>query len=577
MSESSLLAAARAQGADPADPYLRAAQTFPRLSGEQVGRLRSFGRTETLPGGTVLFSRGDRTVDFFLVLRGAVEIYEDGLDGRPHVFTVHGERQFTGELDLFNDRDILVGGRIAAGGGEVVRLNRVQFRRMLTAEPDIAEIVMRAFILRRVGLMQHAQGAVTLIRSREHGVAEALRIARFLGRNGHPLRVLDAEAEGEAAALLSAHGIAPAELPVVLCPPDSVLRRPGNAELAACLGLMEPLDDATTFDLAVVGAGPAGLAAAVYGASEGLRTVVLEAEAPGGQAGTSSKIENYLGFPTGISGQALAGRAQVQAQKFGARIAVPRRAVALDCRGRCHAVVLEDGTRVQARTVVIATGAHYRRLGHIPDFGRFESAGGIHYAATAVEAGLCENEEVAVIGGGNSAGQAAVFLSRRASHVHILVRGTALAASMSDYLVGRIEASDRITLHGSTEVTALHGGRHLEGVTWTNRATGAVQTRPVANLFLMLGAVPNTEWLAGSGVALDGQGFVRVGAGAGDAEPGDPARWAGRAPHVLETSVPGVFAVGDVRAGSVKRVASSVGEGSVVVSSVHQVLALEAA
>jgi thioredoxin reductase (NADPH) len=575
MSESSLLAAARAQGADPTDPYLRAAQTFPRLSEDQLGRVRAFGAVQALPAGAMLFRRGDHTVDFFVVLRGAVEILDAGA-GTPQVITVHGERQFTGELDLFSDRNILVSGRIGAKGGEVVRLNRVQFRRMLTAEPDIAEIVMRAFILRRVGLMQHAQGAVTLLRSREHGVADGLRIERFLGRNGQPLRVLEAELD-EGAALLAAHGLGTDDLPVVFCPPDRVLPRPGNAELAVCLGLMEPLDAAAVFDVAVVGAGPAGLAAAVYAASEGLRTVVLEAEAPGGQAGTSSKIENYLGFPTGISGQALAGRAQVQAQKFGARIAVPRRAVALDCGAHPLAVALDDGTRVQARTVVIATGAHYRRLDHIPHFGRFESVGGIHYAATAVEAGLCENEEVAVIGGGNSAGQAAVFLSRRASHVHILVRGGGLAASMSDYLVGRIEASERITLHTATEVTALEGGRHLERVTWTNRATGGVETRPIANLFLMLGAVPNTGWLEGSGVALDAQGFVRVGAGAGDAEPADTDRWRGRAPHVLETSVPGVFAVGDVRAGSVKRVASSVGEGSVVVSSVHQVLAGETA
>jgi thioredoxin reductase (NADPH) len=352
-----------------------------------------------------------------------------------------------------------------------------------------------------------------------------------------------------------------------------VLRRPSNAELADCLGFAERFGPGDLFDVAVVGAGPAGLAAAVYAASEGLSTVVLEAEAPGGQAATSSKIENYLGFPTGISGQALAGRAQVQAQKFGARLAVARSVARLDCARRPHELTLDDGTVLRARSVVVATGARYRRLDQVPNFARFEQGGGIHYAATAVEAGLCEGEEVVVVGGGNSAGQAAVYLSRHASHVHILVRGAGLAASMSDYLVARIEASDRITLHTGTEVTALDGERHLERVTWTDRGTGAAETRPVANLFLMLGAVPNTEWLAGSGVALDRQGFVRVGAGAGDAEPDGAERWGGRAAHVLETSRPGVFAVGDVRAGSVKRVASAVGEGSVVVSSVHQVLA----
>ena len=310
----------------------------------------------------------------------------------------------------------------------------------------------------------------------------------------------------------------------------------------------------------MVGAGPSGLAAAVYAASEGLRTVVLESEAPGGQAGTSSRIENYLGFPTGVSGQTLAERAQVQAQKFGARIAVPRQAVALHAGEGAHVVELDDGTALRARTVVLATGARYRRLDQLDGFDRFEG-GGIHYAATAMEAGLVEGEEAVVVGGGNSAGQAAIFLSRAASHVHVLVRGESLAASMSEYLVSRIDAvPERITLHRTTEITALHGDRHLEQVTWTNRATGEEQTRRVAGIFLMLGAAPNTEWLDGA-VALDARGFVLTGDAAG-----------GEAPAPLATSLPGVFAVGDVRAGSIKRVASAVGEGSVVISAVHQAL-----
>ena len=555
--------------ANPSDPYERQAQTFPRLTDEQVSRAKAFGRVEELPKGTVLFSRGDRTVDFFLMLEGSVEIYEDGPDGEPNVITVHGKHQFTGELDLFNDRDILVGGRMGEDG-RVVRMNRPQFRRLLTAEPDIAETIMRAFILRRVGLMQHAQGAVTLVASRYHGVGGGLRVQRFLSRNGYPLRVLDLENDGAAArAVLDANGYGADDLPVVVCGPGRAMRNPSNAQLASCLGIMEDIEPDAVFDVAVVGAGPSGLAAAVYAASEGLSTLVLESEAPGGQAGTSSKIENYLGFPTGISGQALAGRAQVQAQKFGARIAVPRTVARLDCDRRPYALHLDDGSQVQAKAVVIATGATYRRLGQVENAERFEGGNGIHYAATAIEAGLCEREEAAVVGGGNSAGQAAVYLSRFASHVHILVRGEGLAASMSDYLVSRIEASDRITLHTFTEVTALAGERHLERVTWRDRRTGAEETRPVSNLFLMLGAVPNTDWLRDCGVALDDNGFIRVG-GAG--EEGDP-RWEGRAPHLLETSRPGIFAVGDVRAGSVKRVASSVGEGSVVVSSVHQVLA----
>jgi thioredoxin reductase (NADPH) len=347
-----------------------------------------------------------------------------------------------------------------------------------------------------------------------------------------------------------------------------VLLNPSNRELAVALGLAEAVDPAAVFDLAVVGAGPAGLAAAVYGASEGLSTIVLEAEAPGGQAGTSSKIENYLGFPTGISGQALAGRAQVQAQKFGARLLLPCRVTHLDCDARPYALALDDGRRVRARAVVVATGARYRSLG-VADVERFEGTG-IHYAATAVEAALCEHDEVVVVGGGNSAGQAAMFLSRHAGHVHVLVRGPTLGASMSDYLVGRIGAAAAITVHSETEVVRLTGTRYLEQVTWRHRRSGVEVTRPVANVFLMLGAQPNTEWLRGC-VALDGNGFVRSGTAVAAAE------WRGgdRPPSALETSRPGVFAVGDVRAGSIKRVASAVGEGSIVVAAVHQVLAGE--
>ncbi len=559
--------------ANPSDPYLREAQTFPRLTADQVGRAEAFGTAEDLPAGTVLFRRGDHTVDFFIVLHGHIEITEPMPDGGDRVITVHAEHQFTGELDLFNDRMILVGGRIGAGGGRVVRVNRAGFRRMLTAEPDIGEVVMRAFILRRVGFIEHGQAGVTLVASRQEGVGDSLRIQRFLGRNGYPVRVLNIDRPGtegeDARTVLAAHGYGPDDLPVVVCA-ARVMRNPDNAALGAYLGLTEVLERDRVFDVAVVGAGPAGLASAVYAASEGLGTVVLEAEAPGGQAATSSRIENYLGFPTGISGGALAGRAQVQAQKFGARIAVPRSVVRLDCAARPYALHLDDGSAVRARAVVIATGASYRTL-DLPGFDRFSGGNGIHWAATAIEAGLCEREEVAVVGGGNSAGQAAVFLSRQAAHVHILVRGPNLAASMSDYLVGRIEASDRITLHTDTEVTALVGGRHLEQVEWTNRRTGAVERRAIHNVFLMLGAVPNTGWLGDCGVARDERGFVQVGAQAG-ADPADPL-WSGRQPHVLETSRPGIFAVGDVRAGSVKRVASAVGEGSVVVSSVHQVLA----
>jgi thioredoxin reductase (NADPH) len=539
---------------DPSDPYARTSETFPRLSDEQVARVTSFGVVEDLPAGTSLFEIDDRGVDFFLVLSGFIEIFETG-----SVMTVHAEHQFTGELDLFTDRAILVGGRMGVDG-RVARLGRAQFRRLLAAEPDIAEIVMRAFILRRTGFISHGHAAVTLVGPRR--AADTLALQRFLTRNGHPVQTLEPGVDDEADARLAEAGLTADDGPVAFCPPYHVLVRPTTAELGECLGISEKLDPTRVVDVAVVGAGPAGLAAAVYAASEGLETVVLEGEAPGGQAGTSSRIENYLGFPTGVSGQALAERAQVQAQKFGARIVVPRRVVALRTGERPYELELDDGATLRARSVVLATGARYRKLDGVEGFDRFEG-GGIHYAATAMEAGLVEGEEAVVVGGANSAGQAAVFLSRSASHVHLLVRGDALT-SMSDYLVSRIEAApERITLHRRTEITALDGDRHLERVTWTDRGSGESETRPVAGVFLMLGAAPNTEWLGGA-VALDDRGFVLTGAPAAAAD--------GAPPPLLATSLPGVFAVGDVRADSVKRVASAVGEGSIVISSVHQSL-----
>jgi len=546
---------------DPSDPYERKAQTFPQLTDDQVERASRFGAVQAVTKGTALFERGERGADFFIVVEGTIEIYEHSATGQT-VFMTLGKNQFTGELDLFNERENLVGGRMATTG-QVIRTRRAQFRRLLTAEPDIGEIIMRAFILRRVGLLGHEQGASTLYGP--HGSADTLRIQRFLRRNGYPVHVRDTEKSPEAIEEAKSHGLGLDDLPGVVTSRSRVLKNPSNRELAAAVGLIERLDPEAVYDVAVVGAGPAGLAAAVYSASEGLKTLVLEAEAPGGQAGTSSKIENYLGFPTGISGQALAGRAQVQAQKFGAHLAVPRRVERLACDARPYTLELDDGDRVRAKTVVIATGARYRKLA-LENFERFEGCG-IHYAATQMEADLCRGEEVIVVGGGNSAGQAAVFLSRHAATVHVLVRGTGLAASMSDYLIARINASKAIKLHTETEVTRLLGERHLDHVTYRNGRTGAEETKGIHNVFLMLGAIPNTEWLRGC-VALDDDGFVRCGAGfaPGGEEPG-------RAPYPLETSRRGVFAVGDVRSGSIKRVAAGVGEGSVVVSAVHSVLA----
>ncbi len=541
----------------PDDPYAREAQTFPQLTAEQVERVARFGVEETLRKGDMAFTRGERSVDFFLVRDGSIEIFDTDKQGHANVITTHRDRQFTGELDLFNDRQILVSGR-AGMDSRVIRVPREDFRRMITSEPDIGEIIMRAFILRRVGLIGHGQGGVPLI-GRGNG-GDTLRIQRFLTRNGYPHRLIDIDKDEDTEGFLDCFGLGDDALPVVIYE-GRPLRNPGNVELADALGLLETLEPGRVWDLAVVGAGPAGLAAAVYAASEGLDVIVLEALAPGGQAGTSSKIENYLGFPTGISGQALAGRAQVQAQKFGARLAIAREACSLTCdEGEAYGISTSADERVQARAVIVATGARYRKL----DLDRMEDfeGQGIHYAATAMEAALCENEEVAVVGGGNSAGQAAVFLSRHAQHVHMLVRSESLAASMSSYLIERLEASDKITLHYNSEIEELRGDEFLAGAVLSNRETGARLDLPITNIFVMIGATPNTDWL-GDCVKLDARGFVET----GRCPDGHPLA----SPYA--TTRPGIYAVGDVRSGSVKRVASGVGEGSVVVQAVHAFLA----
>ena len=542
---------------DPTDPYERQAQTFPKLSREHVDRIARFGETGDYPAGSELFRRGQRGVDFFVVIEGDVEITDGGTGGGEEIIHRHEDRQFTGELDLFNNREILVSGRTGKDS-RIIRVPRNSFPRLIEAEPDIGEIIMRAFILRRVGLMRHSQGGVIVIGS-SHS-SDTLRIQRFLSRNGYPHRMLDTDEDPDAEGFIGCLRVDPEELPVVVLPERAFLRNPSTPQLADALGLTEELDPDRVYDLTVVGAGPAGLAAAVYGASEGLDTLVIEPLAPGGQAGTSSKIENYLGFPTGISGQALAGRAQVQAQKFGARLAISRRAASIQCAQSPYCVELEDGQRIATRSIVIATGASYRK----PDVENFEKyeGQGIHYAATWLEGNLCSEEEVIVVGGGNSAGQAAVFLSQYARHVHMLLRSGGLAATMSDYLIQRIEASPKITLHTNTEITGLEGERFLEQVTWTNSQSSESETRKVSNVFVMIGAVPNTDWLGGC-VPLDRGGFVITGR--------DRQGMALPSPYATER--PGIFAVGDVRSGSTKRVASGVGEGSVVVSAVHAYLA----
>ncbi len=532
---------------DSSDPYARPEQTFPVLTAEMAARIARFGRRETLADGDHVFRRGERAVDFFLVCSGEIAIIDHGDHAEESIVHIHRERQFTGELDLFNDRKILVSGR-AFGAAEAIRVPRADFRQLIAAEPDIGEIIMRAFILRRVALMQHQQGAVTLVGPARS--ADTVRINSFLTRNGYPHRTIDSSADPDAAAFLEGFGLTGSDLPVVISG-EQVLRNPGTHCLADALGVAVAIDQDRLHDVIVVGAGPAGLAAAVYAASEGLDTLIVESTAPGGQAGTSSKIENYLGFPTGISGPALAGRAQVQAQKFGARLAVSRAVSKLDCSDGHFRLTLEDGTLAQGRAVVAATGARYRKL-DLPDYARFEGAG-VYYAATAMEAQLCADRPVVVVGGGNSAGQAAVFMSRHAAHVHILVRSEGLAATMSSYLIDRIMASDAITLHPFSEITALMGESHLERLAWNDRRTGEGTEIEAGALFVMIGAQPCSDWLADC-AALDDSGFIVTGDGCSP----------------FETSRPGLFAVGDVRSGSVKRVASGVGEGSVVIQAVHR-------
>jgi thioredoxin reductase (NADPH) len=534
----------------------RGAQRFPRLTDEMAERVAAYGEAEQVPAGTILFERGQRGADFFLVLDGGIEIIDLDDDGHPRKITTHTRHQFTGELDHFNQRMILVSG-LTMVESRLIRITRENFRRLVSGEPDIGEIIMRAFILRRVNIIQQGIGGVVLI-GPGHG-ADTLRLQRFLVRNGYPHRLIDTDIDPKAAGLLDTFEVQPRLFPVVVSPDHQMLMNPSTAELADSLGLTESLEPGHVHDVAVVGAGPAGLAAAVYAASEGLDTIVIEGLAPGGQAGTSSKIENYLGFPTGISGQALAGRAQIQAQKFGARLAISRNVMSLHCASQPYQLELGDGQRVTARAVVIATGARYRKL-DVPNYERYEGQG-IHYAATPMEGKLCAGEEVVVVGGGNSAGQAAVFLSRIAAHVHMLVRGTGLAATMSDYLIRRIQQSPRITLHTETQIVGLEGGDRLQRVTWSGRRDGSCETRTVANVFVMVGAEPNTDWLHGC-LALDAKGFVITGI---DGE-GMPTS------VPFATSKPGIFAVGDVRSGSVKRVASGVGEGSVVIQAVHSFL-----
>jgi thioredoxin reductase (NADPH) len=541
-------------------------QVFPRLTEPQIARLALLGQRRSVQRGEMLFEQGSVALHFYVVLKGTLEVVRPNLD-REDLVVVHGPGEFTGETNMLTGRRSLVRGR-AGEDGEVLELHRDVLKTVVLTDSELSDLIMRAFILRRVGLLDRGFGDVVLVGSLHS--PDTLRIKEFLMRNGHPHSYVDVERDADVQVLLDRFSVKTEEVPVIICRGEQVLRNPSNQEVADCLGFNAAIDIQALRDLVVIGAGPAGLAAAVYGASEGLDVLVLEALSPGGQAASSSKIENYLGFPTGISGQALAGRAFTQAEKFGASIAIARSATRLVCERRPYAVELSTGEVVHARTIIVASGAKYRKL-DLENVAQFEGAG-IYYAATQMEAQLCDGQEVIVVGGGNSAGQAAVFLSRSMKHVHMLVRSAGLSDTMSRYLIRRIEDTPNITLRTRTEITSLEGEQHLERVGWTNIATGDVENRPIRHVFMMTGAVPATDWLTGC-LTLDENGFVKTGSDL-SAEVRAAAGWPlARPPFLLETSRPGVFAVGDVRSGNVKRVASAVGEGSICVQLVHKVLA----
>ena len=541
-------------------------EMFPVLTPAQQSRVLAHGNLRKAAAGETVFDVNQYAAKFFLVLSGQLNLIQI-VDDREDVVAICRPGMFTGELNVLSGRRGLVRIR-AAEVCELIEIEREQLQALVQTDSELSDIFLTAFILRRLELIARQIGDVVLVGS-SHSL-DTLRIKEFLTGNYQPYSYIDLEQDVLVQDLLDRFSLSFNDLPVLICRGTAVLRNPTNEEITNCLGFNEAVDQIHVRDLIIVGAGPAGLAAAVYGASEGLDVLVLEANAPGGQAGSSSKIENYLGFPTGISGHDLAGRAYAQAQKFGAQMLIAKNAKGLACDRRPYAVLVGDGERIPGRAVVIASGAQYRKL-PLDNLSKFEGVG-VYYGATHLEAQLCGGEEVIVVGGGNSAGQAAVFLAQTTKRVYILVRSSGLSESMSRYLIRRIEQSPNIELHANTEVIGLAGDEHLERVAWRNNQTGKTETHSVAHIFSMTGAVPNSGWLEGC-VACDKAGFIKTGSDL-TAEDLALANWPlERAPLLLETSLPGVFAVGDVRGGNVKRVASAVGEGSIAVSLVHQVLA----
>ena len=534
---------------------------FPLLTPEQIARIRPLGTTRAVQLGEILFEPNMRAISFFVLLSGAMEIVQPTLDGERAIAT-HGPGEFTGEITMISGQRSLVRGRVTEAG-DFLEVHPDALRSLVARDAELSEILMRAFILRRLELIRRGFGNVILMGSRHS--AHTLELRGFLSRNGHPYTYVDLDTDATSQEYLDRFGIKVSEIPVVICNARSVMRRPSPQELANCLGLNVSVDAAHVRDVIVIGAGPAGLAAAVYAASEGLDVLVIETQAPGGQAGCSSKIENYLGFPTGVSGQELATRATTQAQKFGATMMIAHRVMRLNCDHRPYYVELDSGEKLHTRAIVIATGAQYNRL-RLDNLEKFEGEG-IYYGATFIESQLCGSDEVAIVGGGNSAGQAAVFLSQTAAKVHVLVRAPELSSTMSRYLIQRLEENPRIEIHYQTEIVSLEGDTRLERVVWRDKRTGEDSTHAIPHVFVMTGASPNTEWLRGC-LALDSKGFILTGRDL------NGAGWSlARVPEMLETSLPGVFAVGDVRSGNVKRVASAVGEGAISIHMVHRVLA----
>jgi thioredoxin reductase (NADPH) len=540
-------------------------RTFPVLTPAQIERVGTHGRLRRVEAGEVLLAVGKKIPEFFVLKSGTIEIVQPTRN-TDVLLGVLRPGQFTGEVSILSGRRSLVTLR-AGEPGELIEVGRDELLKLVQTDAELSEIFVRAFLLRRVELIERGRGDVVLVGSNHS--SDTLRIKEFLTRNAHPYVFLDPDKDTDVQGLLDQFEFSMAEIPVLICRGMTVLRNPTNREIADCLGFNEEIDQTHVRDVVIVGAGPAGLAAAVYAASEGLDVLVVEANSPGGQAGTSSRIENYLGFPSGITGQELTARAYTQAQKFGADIVVAEGVSGLNCaRNKAYTVKIDDREQISTKTVIIASGAEYRKL-PLENISRFEGAG-IYYGATFIESQLCEGEEVIVVGGGNSAGQAAVFLAQTARKVHVLVRSRGLAETMSRYLIRRIEESPEIVLMPCTEINNLEGDDHLERVLWRTN-NGPVESHDIRHVFVMTGAAPSTSWLNGC-LTLDERGFIKTGSDL-SADDLRAASWPlTRPPHLLETSRPGIFAVGDVRAGNIKRVASAVGEGSIAVSFVHQAL-----